>query len=842
MPTPTIAVTCAASDQGGESVAGGIYTAKLDQTEIYDGFVVPEQVTATADADGLAILNLWPNALGVNGSSYRITARNPDTGKKFFDASVVVPNNPCNLYQIIQNAPFPNVDSAQQALIDVQALVTIANQDVGATNADAQQAAADRLQTGEDRTAASDSAANALTSEQIVVAAHLDITTNWSDKLATAAVQAGIATTGGNTATTQAGISTTQAGLAATAKEQAELARNAMTIYGVAGYSDSVAYSANLAMTSATQIVNYLGKAYAPLLSALPFTTSGTFEMAKFRLIQGVAAVDLAAPGGAGLLGWLRASTGAIAAKLSAWLSWNSVHAFEFLTLAEIAAVRAGTAGDMRTQVQKAIDASVGKKLIINAGVWRFSPLAAGSPTFGMVLDVPSNIDIEFEAGASMELLAHNHPIYQMLRVWDRDNVTISYARLNGRKDLNAAVTGEFGMGIDVRGGTNCTLIQPRTHNMWGDGVYWGAGATTGAPKNGYVLKHVADACRRQGMSIITADGLVVESPTWQNIGGTSPAGGLDIEPDHNTDELKGVRIINPTTRNCAGPGIAIAMPLFAGAAPKVVDILIENHVDDGSTCGYRVAFTDDTAGSLTGFIRSLFPVYKNSKETAFIASETSATGPLIEVVRPQVIDPNRNGGVNQSGDTPFIVGRSTGSAKTYPIGNVRVVEPSITLTSGTVPALFFFKDGQIVNNLDNCAIVDPVRIDGVGAAGYGVSFFGKGWISDRFSKLTRATVSSEMLTPSNCWAVSAANVSMAFDLSDTLFVAGSPDIVIRQPYATSCIVRTGGAGTGTGNFVGMTAGQRLQAVGKAGAYLRLRPMGGNVFLIVENVGPWSVL
>ena len=142
MPVPTIAVTCAASDQGGESVAGGIYTAKLDQTEIYDGFVVPEQVTATADADGLAILNLWPNALGVNGSSYRITARNPDTGKKFFDASVVVPNNPCNLYQIIQNAPFPNVDSAQQALIDVQALVTVANQDVVLT----QEAAVDAIQ------------------------------------------------------------------------------------------------------------------------------------------------------------------------------------------------------------------------------------------------------------------------------------------------------------------------------------------------------------------------------------------------------------------------------------------------------------------------------------------------------------------------------------------------------------------------------------------------------------------------------------------------------------------------------------------------------------------------
>jgi hypothetical protein len=39
-----------------------------------------------------------------------------------------------------------------------------------------------------------------------------------------------------------------------------------------------------------------------------------------------------------------------------------------------------------------------------------------------------------------------------------------------------------------------------------------------------------------------------------------------------------------------------------------------------------------------------------------------------------------------------------------------------------------------------------------------------------------------------------------------------------------------------------LTVGQRLQANAKAGAYLRLRPMGGNVFLIVENIGPWVVI
>lgn len=56
-------------------------------------------------------------------------------------------------------------------------------------------------------------------------------------------------------------------------------------------------------MTRPTQTVSYNGETYAPIQSQLPFTTSGTFETAKFRLIQGVSGADLAAPTGAALVG-----------------------------------------------------------------------------------------------------------------------------------------------------------------------------------------------------------------------------------------------------------------------------------------------------------------------------------------------------------------------------------------------------------------------------------------------------------------------------------------------------------------------------------------------------------
>lgn len=83
-------------------------------------------------------------------------------------------------------------------------------------------------------------------------------------------------------------------------KDSIELIQSA---YLPAGYSAPVDYVAGVILSSATQTVAYQGEVYAPKAAEVPFTTSGTFEVAKFVQIQPVASVDLAASGGAGLVG-----------------------------------------------------------------------------------------------------------------------------------------------------------------------------------------------------------------------------------------------------------------------------------------------------------------------------------------------------------------------------------------------------------------------------------------------------------------------------------------------------------------------------------------------------------
>jgi hypothetical protein len=78
------------------------------------------------------------------------------------------------------------------------------------------------------------------------------------------------------------------------------------------GYSPPVTYATGLSMTLRSQTVTYAGNTYAPNSGSLPFVTSGTFETAKFRLIQGIVFADLAAALGSSLMGFIQLGVGAI--------------------------------------------------------------------------------------------------------------------------------------------------------------------------------------------------------------------------------------------------------------------------------------------------------------------------------------------------------------------------------------------------------------------------------------------------------------------------------------------------------------------------------------------------
>lgn len=539
---------------------------------------------------------------------------------------------------------------------------------------------------------------------------------------------------------------------------------------------------------------------------------------------------------GSSLVGWLRSTTGAIGAKLSAFLSWGEVHAFEFLTITEIAAVQAGTAGDMRAKLQLALNAAAGKTLRINAGLWQMTPLGDAGPDFGLCLDIPSNSRIVFDSGASIELTAHNNTIYQMMRVWERDNVSIEYPRLDGRRDLNAAVTGEFGMGIDLRASTNIRLVNPTTDNTWGDGIYIGmVGVTSCADV--VIDKHKADNCRRQGMSLVSGKNITINDPSWTNISGTAPAAGLDIEPNSNDAILECIRVNNPSTKSCT-TGVLMYFGAFAGAIDKVIDIIINGHLDDGSNNGCAINGLDTASGAnaVHGEITINDPVWLNSDFQGFVSIEYDYLGPAIRLNNPTVIDCNRAGSASNRYGSAYVVLRDSGSVTTYPIGNVFIYNPTVINRSLTTLKPFYFDDATQDNTfLRDCHFVDPLRLSGLSSNSGG--FFGSGTFSDANLTWVDKLLGSTTISINNASPLEFADAASNITIGAASFLAGAPDIIIRKPNNTNTHNVIGPA---AGAFIGLGGTVTQLRSTTANSYLRLRPMGSDKFLVVERVGLWA--
>lgn len=364
MSIPTVAVTCTAYDQNGNAVAGGTFRARLNSTEIYNGFVVPEQVTGVADASGVCVLQLWPNALGVAGSAYRITAINPDTGQKYLDTTAVVPNSACNLHQIIVAAPYPTVDASQQALVAAQGALAAVTAQAGIATTKAAEASASATTAATQAGIATTQAGTATTQAGIATIQATTATTQAdiaaiqagiattkaseaSASAATATTQAGTATTKASeaaasaaTATTQAGTATTQAGVATTkASEAAASATNASNSAYTAGLSVDAAVTAkNQAVSSASAAASSATAASGSATAASTSASSASASASTATTQAGTATTQ------AGLATTAATTATSKASEASTYASNASASANTSTTQAGVATTQAGIA------------------------------------------------------------------------------------------------------------------------------------------------------------------------------------------------------------------------------------------------------------------------------------------------------------------------------------------------------------------------------------------------------------------------------------------------------------------------------------------------------------------
>ena len=158
-----------------------------------------------------------------------------------------------------------------------------------------------------------------------------------------------------------------------------------------------------------------------------------------------------------------------------------------------------------------------------------------------------------------------------------------------------------------------------------GDGIYLGGKHST---CRNVVLRDVVCADNnRQGLSVISADGLLVENCTFRDTRGTPPAAGIDFEPNFWWQCAKNVRLRDCVFVGNEGNGIEFALGWFDGRTDPV-DVVLENCRCEGNgNAAFKVfCGNNDKSRSdqVRGRITSRGCVYGNRKGLAVVLAKNA--------------------------------------------------------------------------------------------------------------------------------------------------------------------------------------------------------------------------
>ena len=161
----------------------------------------------------------------------------------------------------------------------------------------------------------------------------------------------------------------------------------------------------------------------------------------------------------------------------------------------------------------------------------------------------------------------------------------------------------EWRMPLSLQGCDNVTIQGLTLRDSGGDGIIVGRGGTRTYSKDIHIKDVVCDNNYRQGISVISVDGLLVENCVFRNTWGTPPSSGVDLEPDTPDERLRDVVFRNCLFADNYGDGIEVFLAHLTADSGDV-SIRFENcRVTSRRGAGIRVTKVSDAGpGGLVEF------------------------------------------------------------------------------------------------------------------------------------------------------------------------------------------------------------------------------------------------
>jgi hypothetical protein len=277
----------------------------------------------------------------------------------------------------------------------------------------------------------------------------------------------------------------------------------------------------------------------------------------------------------------------------------------------------------------------------INSGAQRVVIENMGQPWIVTPLNAVSHQELVFEKGAVLqakkgEFKGTND---SLLSIVNRTNVIITGygATLRMHRDDYAKPPykkGEWRHTLQIKSSSNVKVSGLTMAESGGDGIYLGVATRGVTNKNVHILDVVLEKHYRQGISIITAENLLIENTIMRSTAGTAPMAGIDFEPNHFSERLVNCVLRNCVVENNQGVGYAFYLPNMT-AESEPLSIRLEKCVARGSN-RLPLVFTNGEGqgqGPLTGTVEFIDCDFSGGNSPVVTLSRKPAQGARLRFV-----------------------------------------------------------------------------------------------------------------------------------------------------------------------------------------------------------------
>jgi parallel beta-helix repeat protein len=255
---------------------------------------------------------------------------------------------------------------------------------------------------------------------------------------------------------------------------------------------------------------------------------------------------------------------------------------------------------DDTAAIQRAIDrlGAIGGTVVIPSGVYLVDA--------GVSIRPRNRTTLQLANGTILKAIPNDKPRYAVVLISSVSDVNVLGGTVQGERNNHIGNSGEWGMGIQIMSSRNVVIESVTSRDAWGDGFYIGGSASGGTSLNVKLCQVVADNNRRQGLSAVFVQGLLVKNSQFSLTQGTSPELGIDIEPNLG-QTVRDVTILDSVIEGNAGGGASFGLDPAHKDSTFIKNVVFEGNkvANNGRNGLWRERFGVAFAGSVQSVIRN---------------------------------------------------------------------------------------------------------------------------------------------------------------------------------------------------------------------------------------------